>query len=95
MPDWSSLTPQPGEEVEKDILGYHKVWFTWHALQRMKERHVAKSEVYGVLENPTMKGLKAQKGRSRWRKCRDGRRNVDVVFERWSDRLCIITVIAD
>jgi hypothetical protein len=69
-------------------LGFDKVWFTRHALQRMKQRRVTQSEVFLVLENPTKKGLKTQPGRERWR-----RNRTDVVFERWADKVCIVTVM--
>ena len=78
----------PGLEVVRSVLGFDKVWFTRHALQRMKQRGVSQTEVYLVLEHPQRKGLKTQPGRERWR-----RNRVDVVFERWANRLCIITVI--
>lgn len=70
------------------MLGYDKVWFTRHALERMKQRGVSEQQVFRVLEQPTKKRLKTQAGRERWR-----RDCVDVVFERWPDKLCIITVM--
>jgi hypothetical protein len=78
----------PGEEVAHAVLGFKKVWFTRHAIQRMKQRRVTQAEVFAVLERPTRKGLRTQPDRERWRRDR-----VDVVFERWADKLCIITVI--
>ena len=81
--------PIPGREVARSVLGYKKVWFTAHALQRMKQRRVTEAQVFAVLKHPTAQGLKTQPGRQRWR-----RHGVDVVFERWPDRLCIVTVIA-
>jgi len=79
---------RPGREVERSVLGYDKVWFTRHALERMKQRGVSEQQVFRVLEQPTKKKLKTQTGRERWR-----RSCVDVVFERWPDKLCIITVM--
>ncbi len=93
-----ALAPQlwrhhPGEEVNYAVLGYDKVWFTRHAVLRMKQRRVSREDVFLVLEEPTRKGLNTQPGRHRWRRERTGRRAVDVVFEKWPDKLCIVTVI--
>jgi hypothetical protein len=82
---------EPGEEVEHSTLG--KVWFTRHALQRMKQRRVAKDEIYSILANPTRKGLRTQPGRFRWRKRRSKTFVVDVVFEKWPNKICIVTVM--
>jgi hypothetical protein len=78
----------PGVEVAHSVLGFDKVWFTRHAVQRMSQRKVTQAEVLGVLARPTRRGLRTQPGRERWR-----RNRVDVVFERWEDRVAIITVI--
>jgi hypothetical protein len=83
------VSRRPGVEVQRSVLGFDSVWFTRHALQRMKQRGVSEAEVFLVLEHPTKKGLRTQSGRERWR-----RNRTEVVFERWSDkRLCIVTVI--
>jgi hypothetical protein len=84
---------EPGEEVTYSVLGFDKVWFTRHAIKRMKQRKVSRKEVFSVLEKPTQKGLRTQPGRHRWRKHRTSRLAVDVVFEKWDDKLCIVTVI--
>jgi hypothetical protein len=89
-----TLHRQPGVEITHSVLGFDKVWFTRHALQRMKQRRVTQEEVFSVLANPTRKGLKTQPGRYRWRKRRNRNFVVDVVFEKWPDKLCIVTVIA-
>jgi hypothetical protein len=78
----------PGIEVAYSVLGVDRVWFTRHAIERMNQRSVTRREVFDVLERPTRKGLRTQPHRQRWR-----RNRVDVVFERWADRLCIVTVI--
>jgi len=78
----------PGIEVARSVLGYDNVWFTRHALQRMKQRNVTQEQVFSVLERPTRKGLSTQAGRLRWR-----RNSVDVVFEKRTDKLMIVTVI--
>jgi hypothetical protein len=80
----------PGIEVAHSVLGYDKVWFTRHAIQRMKQRRVSREQVFSVLERPAKKGLRTQAGRFRWR-----RNGIDVIFEKWPDKLCIITVIRD
>jgi hypothetical protein len=59
----------------------------------MRQRRVKQEEVFSVLEHPTQRGLKTQRGRFRWRKHRTARSAVDVVFEKWPDKLCIVTVI--
>ena len=82
------LSHRPGREVEYSVLSYERVWFTRHALERMKQRGVSEQQVFRVLEQPTKKGLRTQVDRERWRRGR-----VDVVFTRWPDNLCIITVI--
>ena len=88
QPVLSGAGRKRGIEVEHSVLGVDKVWFTWHSLQRMRQRNVSQSEVFWVLESPDKKGLKTQPGRERWR-----RHRVDVVFERWADKLCIVTVM--
>jgi hypothetical protein len=85
----SNLRRVPGREVSYSVLGYDTVWFTDHAIQRMKQRRISEGQVFSVLEHPTAKGLKTQPGRQRWR-----RNNIDVVFAKWPDKLCIITVIS-
>jgi hypothetical protein len=77
-----------GKEVRYSVLGFDKVWFTRHALDRMRQRGVSQREVFAVLERPTRKGLKTQPGRKRWK-----RNDTEVVFQPWADKLCIITVI--
>jgi len=84
---------QPGKEVAHSILGYSTVWFTRHALTRMKQRGVTQAEVFQVLKSPNRKGLRTQPGRERWRKTRSAKYAVDVVFERWPEQLCVVTVI--
>ncbi len=89
------LPSESGKEVVRSVLGFEKVWFTGHALGRMKERHVTQEEVFSVLEHPTRKGLTTRRGRFRWRKQRTTRSAVDVVFEKWmgKNKLCIVTVV--
>ena len=77
----------PGKEVMRSVLGFDRMWFTYHALQRMKERGVTETQVISVLKQPTKKGLKTQPNRKRWR-----RDNIDVIFEEWPNQLGIITV---
>ena len=77
-----------GIEVQHSILGFSRVWFTWYAIQRMRQRGVSQSQVFWVLENPDKKGLKTQPDRERWRRDR-----IEVVFAKWPDKLCIITVM--
>jgi len=83
----------PGREVRCSVLGYELVWFTRHALDRMKQRGVTQAEVLAVLQEPDKKGLKTQPDRERWRKNRSRKVAIDVVFERWPDKICIVTVI--
>jgi hypothetical protein len=82
-----------GEEVAHSVLGFNKVWFTRHALLRMKQRHISQTDVFLVLEEPIQKGLKTQPGRYRWRRGTVHHRAIDVVFEKWPDKVCIVTVI--
>jgi hypothetical protein len=85
----------PGKEVSlsEPLLGKDKVWFTRHAIDRMKLRRIEQSEVFATLRNPTRKGLPTQPHRERWRKKISVRSAIDVVFERWPDKLAIVTVI--
>src|SRR5438477_1788739 len=85
----------PGIEVKVDdpVLGYNRIWFTRHALTRMKQRGITESEVFAVLKTPTQKGLPTAPRRLRWRKHRTARLAVDVVFTRLPNQLRIITVI--
>jgi hypothetical protein len=87
------LRHAPGEEVKHSVLGYSRVWFTRHAIDRMNERNVSREEALSVLEHPTQKGLKTQRGRFRWRKKRTAGTSIDVVFEKWPDKVCIVTVM--
>lgn len=82
-----------GVTVEHSVLEFDHVYFTHHALVRMKERRVRQSEVFAVLESPDKKGLKTEPGRERWRKKRSRSLGVDVVFERWPTKICIVTVM--
>jgi hypothetical protein len=59
----------------------------------MKQRRVTQAEVFAALRNPTRKGLPTQPHRERWRKKISVRSAVDVVFERWAEKIGIITVI--
>ncbi len=89
MPDPAGFKRSPpGKLVSRAVLTYKKVWFSRHALDRMKQRTVSEEEVFQVLASPDKTGLKTQKNRFRWRKNR-----VDVVFKKLPDRLLIITVI--
>ena len=84
----------PGRDVQlsEPILGKDIVWFTRHALDRMKQRGVAEAEALNVLRNPMKKGLKTQPGRQRWRRTVKGD-SIDVVFEVWPKKLCVVTVL--
>jgi hypothetical protein len=87
---------RPGKKgitVERPVLDFDFVYFTHHALIRMKERGVRRSEVFAVLDSPDKKGLKTEPGRERWRKKRSKSLGVDVVFERWPTKICIVTVM--
>lgn len=79
--------------VQSPILGKTTIWFTRHALDRMKQRGVTEKQVFAVLRNPDQKGLPTRPGRRRWRKEGPSGAVVDVVFEVWADRLCIVTAI--
>jgi hypothetical protein len=74
-------------------LGKHKVWFTRHALERMKQRGINEAEVLAAIRNPTRKGLPTQPHRERWRKTRSRVMALDVVFERWPEKIGVVTVI--
>jgi len=52
----------------------------------MKMRGIAEREVIEVLQSPTKKNLPTDPDRERWRRGR-----IDVVFERWKEKFCIIT----
>ena len=91
-----SRPSKPGREitVEKPILGFRNVWFTRHALDRMQQRRISEAEVLQVLRSPTKKGLPTAPGRERWRRNRSRKLAIDVVFERWKGKLCVVTTIA-
>lgn len=92
-PKFKSLPKGRDVHVSEPILGYKTLWFTRHALERMKQRRVSEAEVFEVLRSPQRKGLPTQGKRDRWRRKRIAGPSVDVVFEKWPDKLCIITVI--
>jgi hypothetical protein len=74
-------------------LGRELVWITRHALDRMKLRRFSQSEVLQVLKKRDKKGLKTQTGRERWRKYRSQKVAIEVVFEKWPDKTCVVTVM--
>jgi hypothetical protein len=92
---FNRISRTPGRDVALDepILGKSIVWFTRHAIDRMKQRGVSEAEVIRVLAAPTQKGLPTQPNRRRWRRSRSARNHVDIVFEIWPDKICIVTVI--
>ena len=59
----------------------------------MKNRMIRELQVFEVLRNPIKKGLPTQPHRFRWRGARSKQRWIDVVFEKWADQLCIVTVV--
>ena len=87
-PATGKIVVTPGKLVARQVLNFKKVWFTSHALDRMKQRGVAEKEVFAVLDNPDKKALPTEPRRFRWRKG-----GVDVIFEKWKEKLAIITVI--
>ena len=87
------ITYAKGREVQYAVLGYDRVWFTKHALVRMKQRGVTQEEVFSVLENPTQENIPTAPATKRWRKERRNKKSIDVVFKFWSDKVAIITVI--
>ena len=86
---------RPGREVKvaQPVVGCNSVWFTRHALDRMKQRRVVEAEVFHVLNNPTRKGLPTQPKRERWRRNRNKKVAIDALFERRRDRLLLVTAI--
>jgi hypothetical protein len=84
----------PGRDVplDKPVLGKSIVWFTRHALDRLKQRGITEAEVLRVLQQPTHKGLPTTPQRRRWRRAGSARASIDVVFEIWPEKLCIVTV---
>lgn len=93
MPDRPDRNPGREVHVGEPILGFSTIWFTRHALRRMKDRSISQAEVLRTLREPELKRLKTQRGRQRWRRNRSPRLAIDVVFEKTTDYLCIITVI--
>ena len=85
-----SSRPHLGERVDQAIHGKDFVYFTRHALNRMKQRRISKDEVYFALRNPTETGLPTQPHRERIRWTR-GIAAIDVVFEEREDHYRIIT----
>jgi hypothetical protein len=79
--------------VSKPILGYSEIVFLQHAKDQMKKRAISEAQVLEVFRNPTRKNLPTQPGRFRWRKWHSTKRSIDVVFEKLTDQLCIVTAI--
>lgn len=85
------------ETVERELLGKPKVEFTDHALARMAERNIRRSEVYDTVKNPSRVGLPVSGGsseREHVRRVMGRQRTVDVVYELLEDRVRIITTWA-
>lgn len=76
------------------VIGGRSVAITDHAESLMRARGVTVDEVLAVLDEPDVTGLRADRGRSRFRKWINGRR-VDVVFEADPTQVVVVTVIAN
>jgi hypothetical protein len=81
----------PGKAVTYNLLGKNRVWFTRHAIERVKQRGIDQESVFAVLENPSLKGLPADPGKKRWRLDRRGKKSIDVVFRLEPQQVTIIT----
>lgn len=99
-PSFGQLSGGPGRKqregrvVSASVLGYSKVEFCTHALDRMKQRRVTQVEVIATIRNPTQSGLPvAMPDRRRVRRPRGKSEAVDVVYVEQSDRIVVVTVI--
>lgn len=103
MPFMAKLTPKvsakrsPGRRVEGSLLGFDKVWFTNHVLQRMRKRQVTQGQIFEAIRNPTKRGLRADpadRKRLRVRKRLGMSKQLDVVYEEWDDENELVVVTA-
>lgn len=87
------ISRRPGRLVPKPVLGKKAVYFTRHALSRMKQRGISETDVFQALTKPDETGLATQDGRKRVRWFRGAGANVDVVYEDESNVIRVITVM--
>jgi uncharacterized protein YuzE len=74
------------------VLGYGKIEFCRHAIDRMVQRGVTQEEVIEAINNPTSTGHPTQRGRERIRRVFAGSgKVVDVVYDEPGDRVRVIT----
>lgn len=85
---------QPGRVIRKRVGGKSYVYLTRHAMNRMKQRRIAESEVMRTIDSPDQTGLPVPKFRSRKRNMwyRSDRTAVHVIFEEMDDHIRVITV---
>lgn len=82
-----------GLTLKRRCLGYEKVHFTGHALQRMSQRSITREDVFHTIENPDAIGLPTAPGtfRVRWEKT--DVYGIDVVYAIGTDAIRVVTAI--
>ena len=82
-----------GLTLKRRLLGYEKVHFTGHALQRMKQRGITREDVFRTIENPDVVGLPTvlKTFRVRWEKTDSF--GIDIVYALGTDAIRVITAI--
>ena len=86
-------TGETSRGIHASVLGVQFVEIVGHANNRMKERGVSDQDVIAALKSPSKTGLPTQPGRERVRWNKTARVAVDVVYERLSDRIRVITTM--
>lgn len=90
---WFLASHDPGKTVNRRTLGRKTVHFVGHALTQMEVRGIKEHEVFDTLDHPDRTNLPTRKGRKRYRKHRNQKTSIDVVFELNPDMVRIITAI--
>jgi hypothetical protein len=81
----------PGITLNERLLGFDKVELTRHLLDRMRQRGIAREDVFQAIRKPDQTGLPTAPGRHRVRWTKSVNFSIDVVYELLPDRIRVVT----
>src|SRR5713226_7034625 len=79
--------------LAEPIMGYRRIEFTGHALDRMEDWGLTYDDALLTLKCPDATGLPTAPGRERVRRNKTAMTSVDVVYEKVPDGCRVVTVI--
>lgn len=80
-----------GTIINRRLLGYDKVYFISHALDRTRQRGITREDVFRTIEKPDVTGLPTTPGRIRVRWEKSTQDGIDVVYELGSGAIRVLT----